>query len=218
MLEGELVIMEIFKGIDIGSVIVGGICAIITGVIVFVVIRFLKSVFDRYPQQLFKTRTSPNRHVYKESVGKPLIYKFHKSGDGHGFNLFIESKRMVDGIERIGIRPQVKISWLSSWLKGYNSKTKNIDSDERDNPPIRIVDVRDVTHSGQIPQRVIDDGACGMWLHYAPTIKMKPNSEMVFWIEIQANKPWKGYIDFRLNTNDGRRVAHHPYGLIRIRP
>ncbi len=213
-----LLIMGIFKGIDIVSFIVGIIGTILSGVIVFVVIQWLKSAFGRYPQQLFKTRTSPNRYVYKESVGKPLVYRFHKSGDGHGFHFFIKSKRLVDDIERIGIRPQAKISWLRSWLKGYNNKTRNIDSDERDNPPIRIVDVKDATHSGQIPQRVIDDGACGMWLHYAPAIKMKPDSEMVFWIEIQANKPWKGYIDFRLNTTEGRRVAHHPYELIRIRP
>lgn len=191
------------------------IAAFILGLVASMLIRLWNR--RHYPSRLFKTRSSPNRYVYKESIGKPLIFRFHKSGDGHGFHFFIESKRIVDDIERIGIRPQVKISWLRSCLKGYNSKTRNIDSDERDNPPIRIVDVKDVTHSGQIPQKVIDDGACGKWLHYAPVIKMKPNSEMVFWIEIQANKPWKGYIDFRLNTSEGRRVAHHPYELIRIR-
>ena len=51
-----LVIMEIFKGIDIVSFIVGIIGTIIASVIVFVVIHLLKSVFGRYPQKLFKTQ------------------------------------------------------------------------------------------------------------------------------------------------------------------
>ena len=128
----------------------------------------------------------------------------------------VESKRLVDDIERIGIRPQAKIVWLKSWLKDYNSKTRDIDLYERDNPPIRIVAAKDVTHPAQITQGVIDDGACGKWLHYALAIKMNPNSKMVFWIEIQVLKTWRGYIDFRLDTSKGRRVAHHPVILNRV--
>ena len=212
-----LVVIEMFKTIDIGSVIVGIIGTIISGVIVFVVIHFLQSVLSRYPQKLFKTQFDPNMDYEKESFGKPLILRFHKSGVIYGFHFFVESKKFVDDIERVGIRPQVKISWLKSWLTNYNSKTRDIDLNERDNPPIRIVDAKDKTHPAQITQGVIDDGHCGKWLDYAPAIKMKPNSKMRFWVEIQVNKPWKGYIDFRLDTIKGRRVAHHPCELIRIR-
>ena len=171
---------------------------------------------QHYPARLFKTQFDPNRDYKEEVFGKPLILTFHKSGVIYGFHLFVESKKLVDDIERIGIRPQVKISWLKSWLKDYNSKTRDIDLDERDNPPIRIVDVKDKTPT-QITREVVDDGACGKWLHYAPATKIKPNAKMVFWVEIQVNKPWKGYIDFRLDTTDGRRVSHHPCEIIRIR-
>lgn len=211
-----LVIIEMFETIDTGSFIIGIISTIISAVIVFVVIYFLQSILSRYPRKLFKTQFDPNRNFKKESFGRPLILRFHKSGVVYGYHFFVGSKKLVDDIERIGIRPQAKIVWLKSWLKDYDSKTRDIDLYERDNPPIRIVAAKDVTHPAQITQGVIDDGACGKWLHYALAIKMNPNSKMVFWIEIQVLKTWRGYIDFRLDTSKGRRVAHHPVILNRV--
>ncbi len=193
------------------------IAAFILGLIPFIVSRILNR--RHYPSRLFKTQFDANRDYKEESFGKPLILTFHKSGVIYGFHFFVESKRLVDDIERIGIRPQVKISRLKSWLKDYNSKTRDIDLYERDNPPIRIIAAKDITgHPAQIAPKVTDDGGCGRWLRYVPTIKMRPNSKLIFWLEIQVNKPWKGYIDFRLDTTNGRRVAHHPCELIRIRP
>jgi hypothetical protein len=214
-----LVIMEIFKGIDIVSFIVGIIGTIISGVIVFVVIHLLKSVFGRYPQKLFKTQFDPNRNYEQEQNGKLLSLRMHKSRTVYGFHFFVESKKLVDDIDRLGIRPQNNKPWYKIWLASYNNKTKDIDLDERDNSPIRIISVKDVNHyPSQNFQGISDDGACGKWLYYKPAIKMQPNSKLIFWIEIEINKAWKGYIDFRLNTNEGRRVAHHPCEIIRIRP
>lgn len=189
------------------------IVAFILGLIPFILVHFWNR--RHYPSKLFKTQFDPNRNFKKENFGNPLILPLHKSGEVYGFHFFVESKKLVDDIERIDIRPQVKIAGLKGWLKDYNSKTMDIDLYERDNPPIRIVGAEDKTHSAQITLAVIDDGACGKWLYYTPAIKMKPNSKMVFWVEIQVNKPWKGYIDFRLDTTNGRRVAHHPCELRR---
>ncbi len=216
-----LVIIEMFETIDIGSFLLWILGTILSGVIIAVIIlvvkRFLQSVLSSYPRKLFKTQFGPNRYVFREKIGETLILRFRESGVIYGYHFFVESKKLIDDIERIGIRPQAKILWLKSWLKEYNSNTSDIDENERDNPPIRIVYAEDVTHPSQITQRVIDDGACGKWLYYAPAIKIKPNSEMVFRIDIQVNKPWKGYTDFRLETIKGRRVAHHPVILNRVR-
>jgi len=190
------------------------IVAFILGLIPFIFIKILN--WRHYPSRLFKTQFDPNRNINKENFGKPLVLEFNHSQIIYGFHFFVESKRLVDNIERIGIRPQSKIPTLKSWLTSYNNKAKDIDLDERDNPPIRIVEVKDVTcYSNQTINNTVDDGACGKWLYYSPAIKMKPNSKMIFWVEIQVNKSWKGYIDFILNTDDGRRVAHHSCELRR---
>jgi len=191
------------------------IMAFLLGLIPFA-LSYLKNR-THYPQRLFKTQFDPNRNYEKEQYDKPLSLRFHKSREVYGFHFFVESKKFVDDIERIGIRPQVGLPWYKSWFANYNSKTRDIDLDERDNPPIRIKSVKDV--SAKITQNfkgISDDGACGKWLHYEPSIKMKPNSKLTCWVEIEILKPWKGYIDFRLDTSDGRRVAHHPVELIRI--
>jgi len=191
------------------------ILALIVGLIPFIYTQIRNR--QHYPSKLLKTMFDPNRTYGKESFGEPLILRFRKSQTVIGFHLFAESKKLVNDIRRIGIRPQVKKSWLIRVLTNYNSQSENIDLYERDNPPIRIVGVKDETHSTQITCEVTDDGACGKWLDYNTAIKMTPNSKMLFWVEIQVNKSWKGYIDFRLNTDDGRRVSHHPCELIRIR-
>ncbi len=171
---------------------------------------------QHYPSKLFKTMFDPNMAYEKETFGKPLILPFPKSGTIYGYHLFVESKKQINDIQRIGIRPQIKKAWLKRVLTNYNSQSKDIDLNERDNPPIRIVDVKDQTHSTSITYEVNDDMVCGKWLYYDTAIKMTPNFKMVFWVEIQVNKTWDGYIDFRLDTTtDGRRVSHHPVRLIR---
>jgi hypothetical protein len=169
----------------------------------------------RYPSKLFKTMFDPNTNYEKETFGKPLILPFKHSGMVYGFFLFAETRKVIDDIKRIGIRPQVKKSWLIRWLSDYNSKTNNIALDERDNPPIRIVNIKDI-HSDQNYFTITDDGNCGKWLDYRNSVKMIPDAKMVFWVEIQVNKSWQGYIDFRISTDDGRRVSHHKCQLIRL--
>ena len=190
------------------------IVAFVLGLIPFIYNRIKNR--QQLPSRLLKTMFDPNMNYKEESFGKPLILRFRKSGTVYGYHLFAESKKLVENIKRIGIRPQVKKSWLIRVLTNYNSQTRNIDLDEVDNPPVRIVNVKDKTYSHQIAYKVTDDGKCGKWIDYATAIKMTPNSKMVFWVEIQVNKRWKGYIDFRLNTDDGRRVSHHPCELWRL--
>ena len=100
-------------------------------------------------------------------------------------------------------------------FRDYNNKTKNLPSNDKYKTPIIVKSIKDVTPVFSKPfTHDIDDGACGRWGYYGTPIKLIPNQFLIIELDIDTLRIWKGYIDFRINTPEGRRVAHHRVEIV----
>jgi len=207
-----IVVMEIFSTIDIKSFIAGIIITIVGGGIVFLLTHFLQNMLSRYPQKLFRTHYHQDVVYDSANIWKPLVLCVGQIYRGF---LFVDIKRVCEDIEKIGIRPQISKPWYQRLFLSYNSKTNNIATKDRTNPPIRITTIQDVTPSDEQGFTYDgDDRACGRWGFYKPSLKIVPSQQLIYAIEIKALKLWGGFIDFRVNTPNGIRASHHPCKIV----
>jgi hypothetical protein len=182
---------------------------ILSAIVIYAIWHFIQNRLSRYPQRLFKTQFYPTIPYPSQEFGKPLI--LHVGQTSKQF-LWVSTKKTCEDISRIGIRPQIKRRWYKHWFR-YNYKTENIAFNNRNNPPIRIKSIKDVSLIVEEDFDCdVDDNTCGRFGFYkfeAP-LKMIPGQQVVYEIEIEALKLWSGFIDFRIDTKDGMRVSHHP--------
>jgi len=165
---------------------------------------------DRFPSNLFKTQFILSIKDDMEKFGEPLILSVNQT---YTRILSIETQRVCE-FDRIGIRPQEK-GWVRQLI--HKGKTHNIKHKCRDNPPVRILNIRDVTPRYSIrfqEQDGEDDTACGRWGYYSPPRRVPPGQKALYEVQIEALKLWDGYIDFRWDSPNGRRATHHPCKIL----
>jgi hypothetical protein len=197
---------------EINAIFISAGISFIVGIALTIITIRITDILSRYPQKLFKTYFDDSHPYHSQEFGKRLILPVGQTCKRF---LYVSIKKQCDDIPRIGIRPQENKRWYKRLFQGYNNKTQNIALCERNNSPIRIKAIKDVTPILEEDFSCDgDDGACGRFGYYKPQIEtllqMQPGRQIVYEIEIEALKLWSGFIDFRIDTKDGMRVVHHP--------
>ena len=191
------------------NVVINYSLSFILGIISAALVIKIQDRLSRYPNMLFKTHCYDEIPYVTQEFGKPII--LHAGISKHF--LSVSSKKTCKDIHRIGIRPQVNKVWFKRWLRNYNHTTENIAFNDRNYPPICIKAIKDITPNlGKNYDCDGDDGACGKFGYYKPkyALNMIPGQQIVYEIDIEAFRAWKGFIDFRIDTSNGMRLAHHP--------
>jgi hypothetical protein len=158
---------------------------------------------------MFLSYFHSSRPYNQRGVGKPLLLNAGQTYDGF---FYVEAKRVCE-VERIGIRPQINKLWYKRWFVSYNNKTDNMEFDSNNTYPIRIISATDVSIFDNLQNNFkddIDDLLGGRWVNYKQKVSVNPGTLFIYHIKIQAQRQWKGFIDFRWDSPDGRRMAHHP--------
>jgi hypothetical protein len=186
------------------------ILGIASAVAIYFIGHFIQNSLNKYPQKLFKAFFSDKLPYRSQEFGKPLILPVGKTCKQF---MLVSTIKTVNDINRIGIRPQVGLKWYKCCFLAYNQKTDNISFSERNNPPVRIKSIKDVCDFRKENfDREEDDGACGRFGYYnsGSLLNMIPSQLVMYEIEIETSRQWRGSIDFRIDTKDGMRVIHHP--------
>jgi len=176
--------------------VIAGFIGVAFTILVQVIWHFIKvRYFEPYPQKLFKTHFHSSHPYDKKNIGKPLL--LHVGQTYRGF-FYVETKRSCEGIERVGVRPQVNKIWYKRWFCSYNEQTDNLSVKDRYTPPIKVISIKD-SHSAHEKYFSHDasDNLCGRWGFYQPKITVNPSTQLIYDIELQALKVWDGFIDFR---------------------
>ena len=183
------------------------IVAFILGLLPFLVSFIISNRQHRLPTRLFRTQFHNKITYDKPRIGEKLTLIADQEQTVY---FFIETKRLCKDILRIGVRPQCNKAWLSRLLCDYNNKTRN----DYDNMWILSI-VDETPEFNKSFLYAEDDTAGGQWCYYKPPLEMVPGRKLVLAVTIGVLS-WtgKGFIDFRIDTPDGRRVAHHPVEII----
>jgi len=174
----------------------------VLGVLSVIVAQIVINRLSDYPMNLFKTRFLSGPVTDSIVCRKPLILS---AGEVHSRIFDIETTRECE-FRRIGVRPQNRRHWYKHWF--IWPRTDNIDS--KHDVPIRILSIRDVTpYFGNNFKHDVDDTVNGRWGFYDPPRQIPPGEKVLLELKIEALKIWDGYIDFRWDSPNGRRFAHH---------
>ena len=161
----------------------------------------------RIPSEPFKVQfvtastDGPSPPNLNERWGSPLVLPVGI----HRLFLCARAKRLCE-VRRTGVRPQTPGIRLGPFRLGH----RNLIEQELKDPPVRVTIMSVPEPDNKKVEEIRDDGAAGGWVYYELGWKIPRDWNLWYEVRIEASRPWKGHIDFRWDSPQGRRPTHHP--------